>query len=58
MDLSLKIQKENSANCDVEHHIFQTDANNLVHITNELEKALEESRSRHCRKLQRALTNC
>ncbi|KAJ8978179.1 hypothetical protein NQ317_009667 [Molorchus minor] len=35
----------------------RTDPNNLLHIANELESALTESRSRHSRKIQRALRN-
>ncbi|XP_057652340.1 COMM domain-containing protein 2-like [Diorhabda carinulata] len=36
---------------------LQTDQNNLLHIINELERALSESKSRHSRKIQRALKN-
>ncbi|XP_044750435.1 COMM domain-containing protein 2-like [Coccinella septempunctata] len=55
MDLSLKTQKENCVDYTIDHHIIQTDVNNLNHICNELETALKESKSRHCRKLQRTL---
>ncbi|KAL3281214.1 hypothetical protein HHI36_004428 [Cryptolaemus montrouzieri] len=55
MDLSLKTQKEDELDFEVEHHIIQTDVNNLAHICNELEKALHESRGRYCRKIQKSL---
>ncbi|KAK9721673.1 Helix-loop-helix DNA-binding domain [Popillia japonica] len=40
---------------DKEHIFLQTDPNNLLHLAEELERALIESRSRHSRKVQRAL---
>lgn len=51
MDLQLKTENEE----DVKHVLLQTDPTNLVHLTEQLEKALNESRSRHSRKIQRAL---
>lgn len=42
---------------ETEKCILQTDQNNLLHIINELERALSESKSRHSRKIQRALKN-
>lgn len=54
MDLQLK-QDEEDGQGKHEHILLQTDPTNLVHITEELEKALNESRSRHSRKIQRAL---
>lgn len=53
MDLQLK--QENSSDESVKHLFLQTDPTNLVHVAEELEKALNESRSRHSRKIQRAL---
>ncbi|XP_045470288.1 COMM domain-containing protein 2 [Harmonia axyridis] len=55
MDFSLKTRKENCVDYEVTHHIVQTDVNNLNYICSELEKALNESRGRYCRKLQRTL---
>lgn len=51
MDLQLKTEGEDN----VKHVLLQTDPTNLVHLTEELEKALNESRSRHSRKIQRVL---
>ncbi|XP_066260603.1 COMM domain-containing protein 2 [Euwallacea similis] len=53
MDLILKTKQEPEMH--IEHKLLQTDLTNLLHITNELEKALDESRSRHSRKIQRML---
>ncbi|XP_066155634.1 COMM domain-containing protein 2 [Euwallacea fornicatus] len=55
MDLTLKT--EQGAEAHIEHKLLQTDITNLLHIANELEKALSESRSRHSRKVQRVLSN-
>lgn len=56
MNLSLKTtdgkEKEN-----IEHHLIQTDPTNLLHLTNELERALSESRSRHSRKVEKIINN-
>lgn len=55
MDLQLKTENGTGDGDRVEHVLLQTDPTNLVHIAEELEKALNESRSRHSRKIQRAL---
>lgn len=57
MDLTLK--KENSKGGEDEntHFLLQTDPVNLAHLTEELERALVESRSRHSRRIQRAFLN-
>lgn len=55
MDLQLKTENNSGEGECVEHVFLQTDPTNLVHMTEELEKALNESRSRHSRKIQRAL---
>jgi hypothetical protein len=57
LDLVLKTLKNDGSSYDMEHLLLQTDVTNLLHITQELEKALTESRSRHSRKIQRALNN-
>lgn len=57
MELVLKKKNEESTGIDREKILVQTDPNNLLHIANELESALTESRSRHSRKIQRALKN-
>ncbi|XP_070148817.1 COMM domain-containing protein 2-like [Polyergus mexicanus] len=52
LDLSLK----NPDNSDeIEHVLLQTDPINLLHITQELEEALQESRSLHIRRISRAV---
>ncbi|XP_072767878.1 COMM domain-containing protein 2-like isoform X2 [Anoplolepis gracilipes] len=52
LDLSLK----NPDNSDeIEHILLQTDSTNLLHITQELEEALQESRSLHIRRISRAI---
>ncbi|XP_050462521.1 COMM domain-containing protein 2 isoform X1 [Cataglyphis hispanica] len=52
IDLSLK----NPDNSDeIEHVLLQTDPINLLHITQELEEALQESRSSHIRRISRAV---
>lgn len=38
-----------------EKQLLQTDPNNLLHIVNELENALLQSKSRHSKKVERAL---
>lgn len=55
MDLQLKMENGVDKEEHVDHVLLQTDPTNLVHITEELEKALNESRSRHSRKIQRVL---
>lgn len=57
MDLTLKTHKEDSLDPELKHTLLQTDPTNLLHLANELENALVESRSRHSRKIQRALNN-
>lgn len=57
MDLQLKKEDADGGSTELEHVLLQTDPTNLVNITEELEKALMESRSRHSRKIQRALEN-
>ncbi|XP_018571313.1 COMM domain-containing protein 2 [Anoplophora glabripennis] len=56
MELVLR-KKNEGTGIDREKILVQTDPNNLLHIANELENALTESRSRHSRKIQRALKN-
>ncbi|XP_018314941.1 COMM domain-containing protein 2 [Mycetomoellerius zeteki] len=52
LDLSLK----NPDNPErIEHIVLQTDPTNLLHITQELEEALQESRSQHIRRISRAI---
>jgi len=50
LDLSLK-NPENPE--EIEHILLQTDPTNLLHITQELEEALQESRSQHIRRISR-----
>lgn len=56
LDLILKTLKDNGGD-EKQHHLIQTDITNLMHITQELEKALLESRSRHSRRIQKILNN-
>lgn len=42
---------------DKERLLLQTDPNNLLHLTEELERALLESRNRHSRRIQKTLIN-
>ncbi|KYN32702.1 Rhodopsin [Trachymyrmex septentrionalis] len=51
LDLSLK-NPDNPE--EIEHVLLQTDPTNLLHITQELEEALQESRSQHIRRISRA----
>jgi len=52
LDLSLK----NPDTLDeIEHVLLQTDPTNLLHITQELEEALQESRNLHIRRISRAV---
>ncbi|KAJ8960794.1 hypothetical protein NQ318_020090 [Aromia moschata] len=57
MELQLKTRKDYEMDVEKEKILLQTDLNNLLHMANELENALVESRSRHSRKIQRALKN-
>lgn len=50
LDLQLKMQ-----NAKVKRLLLQTDVVSLVHVTHELEKALNESKGRHCRRIERML---
>lgn len=52
LDLSLK-NPDNPE--EVEHVLLQTDPTNLLHITQELEEALQESRSQHIRRISKAV---
>ncbi|XP_012058880.1 PREDICTED: COMM domain-containing protein 2 [Atta cephalotes] len=52
LDLSLK-NPENPE--EIEHILLQTDPTNLLHITQELEEALQESRSQHIRRISRTV---
>ena len=58
MDLTLKTANENSnGSFDNKHVLLQTDPTTLLHVADELERALTESRSRHSRRMQHAFTN-
>ncbi|XP_018371262.1 PREDICTED: COMM domain-containing protein 2 [Trachymyrmex cornetzi] len=52
LDLSLK-NPDNPE--EIEHVLLQTDPTNLLHITQQLEEALQESRSQHIRRISRAV---
>ncbi|ENN79522.1 COMM domain-containing protein 2 [Dendroctonus ponderosae] len=56
MDLALRTE-QSGADPNITHTLLQTDPTNLMHLANELQAALDESRSRHCRKIHRILTN-
>ncbi|CAG9835241.1 unnamed protein product [Diabrotica balteata] len=53
--MELTTKTEVGGTFEKEKCLLQTDPNNLLHIVNELERALAESKSRHSRKIQRAL---
>lgn len=60
MDLCLEKQPDNKntrSDSTKQHIILQTDPTNLVHMTEVLEQALNESRSRHVRRVQNAFQN-
>ncbi|XP_076255258.1 COMM domain-containing protein 2 isoform X1 [Rhynchophorus ferrugineus] len=57
MELSLKSPNTNNSNLNIKRHLFQTDPTNLLHLTNELDRALNESRSRYSRKVQNIISN-
>ncbi|XP_050308735.1 COMM domain-containing protein 2 [Anthonomus grandis grandis] len=57
MDLSLRTSKSDGSDPEIEHHLLQTDPTNLVHLANELENALNESKSNYSRKIQKTLKN-
>jgi len=40
---------------EIEHVLLQTDPTNLLHITQQLEEALQESRSQHIRRISKAV---
>lgn len=52
LDLSLKNPDTSD---EIKHVLLQTDPTNLFHITQELEEALQESRSLHIRRISRAV---
>ncbi|KAK0163557.1 hypothetical protein PV327_007227 [Microctonus hyperodae] len=52
MDFTLKNTKETS---DLKHVILQADATNLLHLTRELEAALQEEKSQQMRKIKRSI---
>ncbi|XP_076382675.1 COMM domain-containing protein 2-like [Megalopta genalis] len=52
VDLSIKNSDKDES---IEHVLLQTDPNNLLHITQELEEALREGRSQHIRRLSRVI---
>ncbi|XP_078033320.1 COMM domain-containing protein 2-like [Augochlora pura] len=52
LDLSIKNSDKDEG---IEHVLLQTDPNNLLHITQELEEALREGRSQHIRRLSRVI---
>ncbi|XP_046733709.1 COMM domain-containing protein 2 [Diprion similis] len=51
LDFSLR----SNVHREIEHFIVQTDPNNLLHITEELEQALQDGRSQHLRKIARSI---
>ncbi|XP_017889381.1 COMM domain-containing protein 2 [Ceratina calcarata] len=51
-DLSIKNSDKDE---DIEHVLLQTDPVNLLHITQQLEEALQEGRSQHIRRLSRVI---
>lgn len=55
MELSLKTLKSDGSGIENEKILLQSDPNNLLHFANELEEALNISRSRHSKKIQKAL---
>ncbi|CAL7938254.1 unnamed protein product [Xylocopa violacea] len=52
LDLSIKNPDKDKS---IEHVLLQTDPVNLLHITQQLEEALQEGRSQHIRRLSRAI---
>lgn len=52
MDFTLKNAKETS---DLKHVVLQADATNLLHLTRELEAALQEEKSQQMRKIKRSI---
>lgn len=59
MDLMIRPKSDNVNDemDNLEHIKLQTDPNNLLHLAEELESALNESRTRHARRIQRAFAN-
>ena len=45
---------EEGDNTSIKNIVLQTDPTNLLHITQVLEEALQESRSQHSRRIQRS----
>lgn len=52
MDLAVK---NNDKDKKIEHIILQTDPNNLQHLSQELEMALQEGRSQHTRNIAKII---
>ncbi|XP_076758544.1 COMM domain-containing protein 2-like [Xylocopa sonorina] len=52
LDLSIKNPDKDKS---IEHVLLQTDPVNLLHITQQLEEALQEGRSQHIRRLSRVI---
>ncbi|XP_011311424.1 COMM domain-containing protein 2 [Fopius arisanus] len=52
MDFTLKNPNKSSAE---EHVVLQSDPRNLLHLTQELEAAIQEGRSQHIRKIKRII---
>lgn len=52
LDLSLKNPDDPDG---MEHVLLQTDPTNLLHLTQQLETALQESHSQHTRRISRAI---
>lgn len=56
MNLNLKAENEDGST-SFKDILLQTDPNNLLHIANELEKALNQSTSRQIRKIERIMNH-
>jgi len=52
LDFSLKNPDNSDA---IEHILMQTDPTNLLHLTQQLEEALQESHSQHTRRISKAI---
>ncbi|XP_012261833.2 COMM domain-containing protein 2 [Athalia rosae] len=51
--ITLDFHLQNNDSDKVDHVYLQTDPNNLLHITKELEQALQDGRSQHLRKMEK-----